>query len=229
MATSPSYPVDQNNPLLVGFSTLDGLEARCKSFRIINQSALKRRYLLSREDIVNTSTGEPVVRKGDELDLTTIKQLRAFLPGNHPVKIYQPDEGIVIVSDMTDSSGITFTVELVNHIVSMGNGRYEGFVDRVDSFSEFLRLLKKALFPKLILIGFLPQDRLESERINFVRCKRYDQYIRAIEITHDEYKHNMYFPKVKQVQIDSMNPRSWNRFMHEVTREYTKPYFVEEF
>ena len=126
-------------------------------------------------------------------------------------------------------AGISLSMDIVTQMMNLGGGAYEGFIDRVDSFSEFLNLLKKALFPKLIIVGFLPPGRLETEQLNFVRIRRVDHYIRAIELTHSIHKPRPYFPKLKQVHIESGDQRSWARFIVEVVREYTKSYFVEDF
>ncbi len=218
----------KENPLRIGMCTLDELEEKVKAFRIMNQSALKKRYVLSR-DVVAAPTGELVLQKSSEVDISKAKLLRRHFQGNHALKTFQPDEGVVIISDMSTPEGISLSMDIVTQIMNLGGGAYEGFIDRVDSFTDFLNLLKKALFPKLVVIGYLPPERLEMERINFVRARRVDQYIRVIELTHGLMKPQAYFPKIKQVHIDQADPKSWGRFIVEVVREYTKPYFVEEF
>lgn len=218
----------KENPLRIGMCTLDELEEKVKAFRIMNQSALKKRYVLSR-DVVTAPTGELVLQKSSEVDISKAKLLRRHFQGNHVLKTFQPDEGVVIISDMSTPEGISLSMDIVTQIMNLGGGAYEGFIDRVDSFTDFLNLLKKALFPKLVVIGYLPPERLEMERINFVRARRVDQYIRVIELTHGLMKPQAYFPKIKQVHIDQVDPKSWGRFIVEVVREYTKPYFVEEF
>ena len=218
----------KENPLRIGTCTLDELEEKIKAFRIMNQSALKKRYLLSRE-ILRSPTNELILQKSTEIDISRAKLLRRHFAGEYTLKTFQPDEGIVIVSDMSSMEGISLSMDMVTQMMNLGGGAYEGFIDRVDSFTDFLNLLKKALFPKLIVIGFLPQDRLEMERINFVRARKVDAYIRVIELTHVIQKPKSYFPKLKQVMIDTNDPKSWGRFIIEVVREYTKPYFIEDF
>lgn len=218
----------KENPLRIGVCTLDELEEKIKAFRIMNQSALKKRYILSR-DLVKAPGGEVILQKSSEIDISRAKLLRRHFMGSQVFKSFQPDEGIVIISDMSSMEGISLSMDLVTQIMNLGGGAYEGFIDRVDSFTDFLNLLKKALFPKLIIIGYLPPDRLEMERINFVRARRVDHYIRALELTHTVQKPHPYFPKIKQVHIDTNDPKSWGRFIIEVVREYTKPYFVEDF
>jgi hypothetical protein len=53
--------------------------------------------------------------------------------------------------------------------------------------------------------------------------------MRVIELTHTMFKPKTYFQKVKHIHIDTQEPKSWGRFIIELVREYTKPYFVEEF
>ena len=218
----------KENPLRIGMCSLDELEEKIKAFRIMNQSALKKRYILSR-DVLKSPTGEVILQKSSEIDISKAKLLRRHYQGDFSLKSFQPDEGIVIVSDMTNPEGIALSMDIVTQIMNLGGGAYEGFIDRVDSFTDFLNLLKKALFPKLMIIGYLPPDRLEMEKINFLRAKKVDTYIRALELTHDTMKPKPYFPKAKQVHIDTSDPKSWGRFIIEVVREYTKPYFIEDF
>lgn len=218
----------KENPLKIGVCTLDELEEKVKAFRVMNQSALKKRFLLAREEL-RTTGGEIILQKSGEIDISKAKLLRRHLNGEYVLKSFQPDEGLVIVSDMSSMEGISLSMDLVTQVMNIGGGAYEGFIDRVDSFGDFLNLLKKALFPKLVVIGYLPAERLEMERMNFARAKRIDQYIRVIELTHAIQKPSAYFPKVKQVHIDTQaDPKSWGRFIVEIVREYTKPYFVEE-
>lgn len=218
----------KDNPLRIGVCNLDELEEKVKAFRVMNQSALKKRYVLSRE-VITAPGGQVVLQKSSEVDISRAKLLRRHFPNDVSFKTFQPDEGIVIISDMSSPEGISLSMDIVTQIMNIGGGAYEGFIDRVDSFTDFLNLLKKALFPKLVIIGYIPPDRLEMEKINFVRAKRVDHYIRAIELTHSTMKPQPYFPKIKQVHIDTADPKSWGRFIIEIVREYTKPYFIEDF
>jgi hypothetical protein len=153
--------------------------------------------------------------------------LRRKFKGDSVFKTFQPDEGIVIISDMASPEGVGLTMDIVTQIMNLGGGAYEGFIDRVDSFTDFINHLKKALFPKLIIIGYIPQERLQSEIINFVRVKRIDNYLRVLELTHSSLKPVGYFPKIKQIAITD-DPRSWGRFVVDIIREYTKPYLIEQ-
>ena len=155
----------KENPLRIGMCTLDELEEKIKAFRTMNQSALKKRYILSR-DVLRAPTGESILQKSTEIDISRAKLLRRHFNGDFLLKTFQPDEGIVLISDMSSMEGISLSMDMVTQMMNVGGGAYEGFIDRVDSFTDFLNLLKKALFPKLVVIGFLPPDRLEMERIN---------------------------------------------------------------
>lgn len=217
------------NPLRVGISTLDELEEKIKAFRIMNQSALKKRFILSREDVFIPGTGDKILQKGVDIDISRAKLMRRHFTGGHIFKTFQPDEGILILSDMNEPEGIPLSMDMVTQVMNLGKGAYEGFIDRVDNFGDFLNLLKKALFPKLMLIGYLPSRSLESEQLNFVRIRRVDHYIRAIEITHSRYKPRPYFPRLKNIHIDPDDPKAWSRFVLEIINEYTRSYFVEEF
>lgn len=218
----------KENPLRIGVCSLDELEEKIKAFRIMNQTALKKRFILSREEI-RAQGGQLILNKGEEIDISRAKLLRRNFNSTLVLKTFQPDEGIVVVSDMSDQEGISLSMDMVTQMMNIAGGAYEGFLDRVDSFSDFLTLLKKALFPRLLIIGYLPPERLEQEKLNLVRARRVDSYIRTIELTHSIRKPRPYFPNMKQIHIDPDDPKAYGRFIVELIREYTKPYFVESF
>lgn len=217
---------NRENILKIGFNTLSEIEEKVKSFRIMNQNAAKRRYIITRENI-RDNTQKIIIPKAAEIDISATMLLRRQFKGDTIFKTFQPDEGIVIISDMATMEGVTLTMDIVTQIMNLGGGAYEGFIDRVDSFTDFINHLKKALFPKLIIIGYIPKERIQSEMINFVRVKRIDNYLRTLEITHSIHKPAGYFPKIKQVPITE-DPKSWGRFVVEIVREYTKPYLIEQ-
>ncbi|HRG73266.1 MAG: hypothetical protein KBF99_15195 [Leptospiraceae bacterium] len=216
----------RENILKIGFNTLSEIEEKVKSFRIMNQNAAKRRYIITRENIRDNSQ-KVIIPKAAEIDISATMLLRRQFKGDTIFKTFQPDEGIVIISDMATMEGVTLTMDIVTQIMNLGGGAYEGFIDRVDSFTDFINHLKKALFPKLIIIGYIPKERIQSEMINFVRVKRIDNYLRTLELTHSIHKPHGYFPKIKQVPINE-DPKSWGRFVVEIVREYTKPYLIEQ-
>ncbi len=216
----------RENILKIGFNTLSEVEEKVKSFRIMNQNAAKRRYIITRENIRDNNQ-KIILPKAAEIDISATMLLRRQFKGDTILKTFQPDEGIVIISDMATMEGVTLTMDIVTQIMNLGGGAYEGFIDRVDSFTDFINHLKKALFPKLIIIGYIPKERIQSEMINFVRVKRIDNYLRTLELTHSLHKPHGYFPKIKQVPINE-DPKSWGRFVVEIVREYTKPYLIEQ-
>jgi hypothetical protein len=172
----------RENILKIGFNTLSEIEEKVKSFRIMNQNAAKRRYIITRENIRDNSQ-KVIIPKAAEIDISATMLLRRQFKGDTIFKTFQPDEGIVIISDMATMEGVTLTMDIVTQIMNLGGGAYEGFIDRVDSFTDFINHLKKALFPKLIIIGYIPKERIQSEMINFVRVKRIDNYLRTLELT----------------------------------------------
>ncbi|GBF50712.1 hypothetical protein LPTSP4_22390 [Leptospira ryugenii] len=217
----------RENVLKIGFSTLDEIEEKVKAFRVMNQNAVKKRYLLTRDPILD-GAGKVLVPKAQEIDVSAAKLLRRHFKGTDLFKVFQPDEGLVIISDMSTMEGVSFSMDIVTQIMNLGGGAYEGFIDRVDSFEEFITLLKKNLFPRMIIVGYLPKEKIQTEIINFVKVKRLDNYLRAIELTHSVFKPQPYFSKMKQVNISQEDPKSWGRFVVEIVREYIRPYFVEE-
>jgi len=218
----------RENVLKIGFATLDEIEEKVKAFRVMNQNAIKKRYIISRDPIFEPGTAKILLQKAQEIDVSATKLLRRHFKGSDQFKVFQPDEGLVIISDMSTMEGVGFSMDIVTQIMNLGGGAYEGFIDRVDSFEDFIELLKKNLFPRLIIVGYVPKERLQNEIINFVKVKKIDNYLRAIELTHSLHKPGSYFPKIKQVLISQEDARSWGRFVVEIVREYTRPYFVEE-
>ncbi|EMJ93606.1 MULTISPECIES: hypothetical protein [Leptospira] len=217
----------RENVLKIGYCSLDEIEEKVKAFRVMNQGATKKRYIITREPVLDSS-GKTILTKAAEIDISAAKLLRRHFKGSQMFKTFQPDEGIVIISDMTSAEGVSFTMDIVTQIMNLGGGAYEGFIDRVDSFAEFINLLQKSLFPKLIIIGYIAPSQVQSELLNFVRVKRVDNYLRAVELSHSHYKVAPYFPKIKQVEISQHDPKSWGRFVVEIIREYTRPYLLEE-
>ncbi len=219
--------LNQENPLRIGITTLDELEEKVKAFRIINFSALKKRYILSREDVFLPDSNEKILEKGKEIDILKVKTLRKYFDRNKVFKTFQPDEGIILISDMNYKSGIPFTMDLMAHLMSIGKGIYEGFIDRVNNFDECLSLLKKTLYPKLMIIGYLSVGDLEIENVNLIRIRRIDHYIRIMEVSHTKYKPFSYFPKIKQIHIEDTQ-ESWNQFILKVIQEYNRNYIIDE-
>lgn len=217
----------RKNILRIGMATLDELEEKVKAFRTMNQTALKKRYVISREEL-RDEDGQVVLNKLEEIDLSRVKLLRRSLPGKHQFKTFQPDEGIVIVSNMSRPEGIAFSMDLVTQIMNLGSGAYEAFIDRVDSFAELADNLSKSLFPKLIIVGYIHPDDLNNEKLAFLKIKKIDNFIRAMEVIHHSHKPAPYFPRLKQVEITPTDPKSWARFVIECINEYTRPYFVQE-
>lgn len=219
----------QANPLRMGITGTEELEEKIKAFRTINGSAIKKRYLLSRQKLTDQSGQELLLEPGTEIDMAKAKQIRRFYHGSMELKTYQPDEGISVVSDLSSPEGAPLTMEIMHSLSTLGGGRYESFIDRVDTFSELLQLIKKSLFPRMVIVGYFPHDRLRMERVNMIRLRRYDTFMRFLEVTHSEWKHSAGFPSIKQVRINPGDPEAgWDSFLNVVCREYQKPYYVEE-
>ena len=215
----------EENVLRIGISTLDGIEEKIKAFLAMNLNARKKRYLVSRADVLNDGR-KFILKKGDEIDVAKAKLLRRSFKGNHTFKTFQPDEGIVLVSDMSSRGGLGLSVDLVTQVMNIGRGAYEAFVDRVDSFSELYRLFQKNLFPKLVIVGYLPLESLDRERNMYNTISKEDPYIRFMEVIHSVFKPTAVLSELKRVQISTEDPNSWKRFIQETIQEYKKPYFV---
>ena len=216
-----------NNVLRIGFSTLQELDEKVKAIRTINLNARKKRFIIAREDILDDK-GNVLVKKGEDLSLPKVMQLRRSFKSDHIIKTFQPDEGIVLISDMNSPSGIQLSMDLVTQVMNLGGGAYEAFIDRVDSFKELSTLLNKALFPKMVLVGYIPTEKLQEEAAFFQLIKKADPYIRLVEILHTPIKPNAVIPKIKHITIIPEDKDSWKRFILEIIQEYTKPYSIED-
>ena len=221
--------IRSSNILRIGSSTLVELEEKVKALRTINLNVKKRRFIITREDI-KVASGDVIIPKGSDLDISKVMLLKRHFKPDHQIKTFQPDEGIVLVSDMSTPVGIQFSMDLVTQVMNIGGGAYEAFIDRVDSFKEFAALYNKALFPKLAVVGYIPPqvERVKEELAFYQLITRTDPYIRMIEIMHTQIKPNPIIPRMRSLAINPEDRDSWKRFILEIITEYTKAYSIEE-
>ena len=221
--------IRSSNILRIGSSTLTELEEKVKALRTINLNVKKRRFVIAREDI-KLASGEILIPKGSDIDISKVMLLKRHFKPDHLVKTFQPDEGIVLVSDMSTPVGIQFSMDLVTQVMNIGGGAYEAFIDRVDSFKEFTALYNKALFPKLAIVGYIPMqpERIKEELAFYQLITRTDPYIRMLEILHSQIKPQPIIPRIRNIVINPEDRDSWKRFILEIIAEYTKAYSIEE-
>ncbi len=221
--------IRSSNILRIGSSTLVELEEKVKALRTINLNVKKRRFIICREDI-KLASGEVIIPKGSDIDISKVMLLKRHFKPEHQIRTFQPDEGIVLVSDMSTPVGIQFSMDLVTQVMNIGGGAYEAFIDRVDSFKEFAALYNKALFPKLAVVGYIPPqpERIKEELAFYQLIARTDPYIRMLEIMHTQIKPNPIVPRMRSLAINPEDRDSWKRFILEIITEYTKAYSIEE-
>lgn len=221
--------IRSSNILRIGSSTLVELEEKVKALRTINLNVKKRRFIICREDI-KLASGEVMIPKGSDIDISKVMLLKRHFKPEHQIKTFQPDEGIVLVSDMSTPVGIQFSMDLVTQVMNIGGGAYEAFIDRVDSFKEFAALYNKALFPKLAIVGYIPMqpERLKEELAFYQLIARTDPYIRMLEIMHTVIKPQPLIPRMRNLTINPEDRDSWKRFILEIITEYTKAYSLEQ-
>lgn len=217
------------NPLSIGETTLIELEEMIKAFRIMNGTSEKKRLVLSRNNIPLRKASNRVINSCTEIDLALAKLLRRNFGANYRLNIIKPDEGIVIVSSMKSRSGIPLSIDLVTQIMNIGGGIYEGLINRVESFEDLIVLLRGKFYPKLVIVGCLPQERLLTEYTNLVKAIKLDAYLRFLEINHDKLKPKPYFKRLRQVDINTEDANCWGKYLIEVIREYTRPYLTEKY
>ena len=216
-----------DNVLRIGVSSLEEIEEKIKAFRSMNLNAKKKRYLIARENIYDAQK-KLIIAKASDIDIVKAKLLRRSFRGDHSFKTFQPDEGIVLISDMSSQGGLSFSVDLVTQVMNIGRGSYEAFIDRVDGLKQMYQLFQKNLFPRLVIIGYLPTENSEQQKALFNVIMKTDPYIRFLEVIHTELKPKPFFAKMPRVQIIIGNPNTWKRFILEIIREYTKPYLIED-
>ena len=217
------------NPLSIGETTLVELEEMIKAFRIMNCTTENKRLILSRNNIPLRKANNRIINSCTVIDLSLAKLLRRNFGANYKLNIIKPDEGITIVSSMKNRNGIPLSIDLVTQIMNIGGGIYEGLINRVESFEDLLALLRKKFYPKLVIVGYLPQERLVLEYANLVKAFKLDAYLRFLEINHDKLKPNSYFKRLRQVDINTEDANCWGKYLIEVIREYTRPYLTEKY
>lgn len=227
--SGPIPEIRASNILKIGVSTIADLEEKVKAFRTMNLNVKKRRFIIAREDI-KSPDGNVLLNKGEDIDFSKILLLKRVFKPDYILKTFQPDEGIVLISDMSTPAGIQFSMDLVTQVMNVGGGAYEAFIDRVDSFKELANLYNKALFPKMVIFGYVPltAERVKEEFTNYQLIARTDPYIRMIEIMHSQIKPQAMIPKLRNITISPEDRDSWKRFIIEIIQEYTKPYSIEE-
>ena len=214
------------NALRIGISSLEQVEEKVKAFIKINPNVKKRRYIISRENIFSPE-GNLIVKKSEIIDISKVKLLRRVFQPLKTFKTFQPDEGIVLVSSMESKAGIQISIDLVTQIINIEGGAYESFIERIDSFTQMQELLKRNLFPKLVVVGHIPLENLEKEQSVFKIIQKEDPYVRFIEVKHTDLKTNPVFPGLRQINIPDTKKNSWKQFTQKIIQEYTKPYAVD--
>ena len=216
-----------NNVLKVGISTLDEIEEKIKAFRIMNRDTRQKRYLISRENVYNQNKNL-ILKKTDDIDVVKAKLLRRSFRGSHVFKTFQPDEGIVVVSDVSSVENSIFSNDLMKQVKTVGQGLYDAFIDRVDNFHQLHQFFQKTLFPRLVVVGHLPSETLEQQKVicNNV-ILREDPYIRCLEVVHSDFKPIPILSEIKQVHVSTQDTKPWQKLIQGIVREYKKPYLVK--
>ena len=214
------------NSLRIGVSSLEQVEEKVKAFIKINQNVKKRRYIISRENIFSPE-GNLIVKRSEVIDISKVKLLRRIFQPLKTFKTFQPDEGIVLVSSMASKVGVQISIDLVTQIINIEGGAYGSFIERIDSFTQMQPLLKRNLFPRLVIVGHIPSENLEKEQSAFKLMREEDPYVRFVEVSHTDIKKYPVFPLLRQINIPDTKKNSWERFTEEIIKEYTKPYSVD--
>jgi hypothetical protein len=217
----------QKNVLKIGINTLEELDLKVKAFRYINPVSRQKRFILASEDIIDED-GNQIAAKGDELDAAKIMLMRRYFKPTKSFKTYQPDVGIVLVSEMKGGDGVQLTMDLVTNVMNIGRGIYQSLIERIDSFAELNNLLKvKKLFPRLIIIGYIPNEKLNEEHQIFQIIQKNEPYIRMMEVLHSPAKQKPLFPKLINTTIIPNDKAALTKFYITIIQEYTKDYSIE--
>lgn len=219
--------VHKENILNIGIATLRELEEMVKAFRLMNQYAQRKRFVISREDIRDPD-GNILVEKARDFTIPALKLLQRIYKGDHFMKIFSPEEGIAVISDARTEYGKAFSESLNRQVINIGGGVYEAFIDSLNSLHDLFALFRKGHSPKLVVIGYLSVKSLQAELDMFSELKRFDPYLRFLDILHADVKPKSFIRDVPNFMIDEKDEKTWHKFVIRLIREYTKPYFVEE-
>jgi len=217
----------QENILKVGVAEADRLDDMVRSFRLMNKHSNRRRFVVSRENVID-GHGNIIVEKAKDIDIPVVKQFQRSFDRNTEFKIFSSDEGIAIVTNTEAEYGKDFSKSLINQVENIGGGIYKPFIDIVRSFYELFALFQKGLSPKLIIVGYIPVKNIGQEVNMYNELKRHDPYIRYLDVLHSELKPRSFIKGVPQFMLDTEDEKAWHKFVLKVIHEYTKPYFMEE-
>ncbi|MDH5716745.1 MAG: hypothetical protein OEZ22_03790 [Spirochaetia bacterium] len=222
-----SAEIKNSNILKVGINSLKELEEKIKALRTINLHSKRKRYIISRTEIPDNS-GNLIMQKGEDFDYPKTMLLKRFYKPGFMFKTFQPNEGITIVSSMNNAEGIQMTMDLVTQIMNIGGGAYEAFIDRVDSFSGLSTIMGNAIYPKLVIVGYISSENITNEINYFRKIANDDPYIRFVEVIHSKIKPKPVLEKIKTILISTADKDCWKKFILEVIKEYISPYNIEE-
>ncbi|MGQ9842592.1 MAG: hypothetical protein ACUVRK_03415 [Spirochaetota bacterium] len=216
----------QINILRIGIANLFELEELVKAFRLMNQYSKRRRFVVSREDLKDTY-GNIIVEKAHDINISVVKLLQRNFKPDTEFKIFTSDEGIAIVTNTEAPNAKEFSLQLTVTVEGIGGGIYKPFIDTVSSFYELFKLSEKGLSPKMVVVGYIPVKQVAQEVSMYNEIKKYDPYIRILDITHDELKPKSFLKGAVTFHFDNTH-KVWQRFLTKLIQEYTKPYFMEQ-
>lgn len=216
----------QINILRVGIANLTELEELVKAFRLMNQYSKRRRFVVSREDLKDIY-GNIIVEKAHDINISVVKLLQRNFKPDTEFKIFSSDEGIAIVTYLESMTGKDFSMQLIETIGNIGGGIYKPFIDVVPNFHELFKLFEKGLSPKLVVVGYIPVKNVAQEVSMYNEIKKFDPYIRLLDITNDDLKPKSFLKGAVLFHFDN-TLKVWHRLLTKIINEYTKPYFMEE-
>lgn len=216
----------QINILRIGVANLKELEELVKAFRLMNQYSQRKRFVVSREDLRDVY-GNVIVEKAHDINISIVKLLQRNFKTETDFKIFSSDEGIAIITDAESSFAREFSLQLITTIENIGGGIYKPFIDVVPSFYELFKLFEKGLSPKMAVVGYIPVKNVAQEVNIYNEIKKYDPYIRMLDIIHDDFKPKSFLKGATLFHFDN-DPKVWHRLIMKVIQEYTKPYFMEQ-
>jgi len=89
----------KENILKVGIAEADRLDDMVRSFRLMNKNSNRRRFVVSRENVVD-GHGNIIVEKAKDIDISVVKQFQRSFDRNTEFKVFSSDEGIAIMRDL---------------------------------------------------------------------------------------------------------------------------------
>lgn len=209
------------NLLNPGETRVADLRDRMDAFRKMNEVNPKKRFLISRQSVYSES-GAPLLGQGDVISEEILKNLTQVLPPQRKIKTFQPDEEVLIISDDSMIEGVQLTESISSLLKRRLGMQYILHFERSSSFVRHIQMLHNTIFPRLIILGYIPHQRMENEMRLLEEARYFDHFFRVVEILDSETKPEPYIDSCCSVHIHDED-----ELMDMVIQNYNRPYHFD--